>query len=430
MTNSASAIFIKQFRDVSKNPDVLSQFIIYPVMAFIMTHLIDVNMPGMPDSMFITMFAKMFAGMAFVGAVAIVIAEDIEKNSLRFLLMAGVKSHEYLLGVGGVFLSFGIIGSAAFSALMPDADFSQRLAMWLSLMLGVAASILIGAIIGMTSKNQQAATGTGQMVGFLLSFGPFLATMSQNDTLMSIFRIFYTMNFVDTYTTEIAENFAIIGANILILSLMFTIVYGKKNKGGAVVNKKAVAAILTIALIGGAAFAAFTWHNAGFISTDNAQVVTRAIPVSATNSGVLERFSLREGQNVGANEILGWVEGGEAMRSPVNGLVMRTSAVQGQWVSPAETVAVISDTSTVHIRADIEETDILDVYLGQRVYVRIDTFGRQRFIGYVTNIGTSALPDASSSRTTLLVPVEINITDDVDLSRLTGVNAEVRIPLR
>jgi len=436
MTNSTRAIFIKQFRDITKNSDVLSQFIIYPVMAFIMTSVIDMNMPGMPETYFITMFAGMFVGMAFIGAVATAIAEDIEKNSLRFLLMAGVKSHEYLLGLGGVFFSIAIIGSAVFSIMMPGASFIEMLLLFLSMTLGAAASILIGAIIGMTSKNQQEAVGMGAFVGMVVSFGPFIANMSQNDTMKRIFRIFYTMNFVDENTTrmEAIENFAIILANIAVFSLVFTFVYGKhSSRGGTIVSKKAVAYILTAAIICGAGIAGFIWYNAGFIATDNAKVATTMIPVPATGSGVLERFSLQEGQSVSTGEILGWVEGAEAMRSPVNGLVVQTNAVQGQTVSPMETVAVISDTANVHVQANIEEGDILNVYVGQKVYVRIDTFGKQQFEGYVVNIGTAAIPPEgfiTSSRATLLIPVEIHLTDDVDLARLIGVNASVHIPLR
>jgi len=437
MTNSAGAIFIKQSKDIMKNSDVLSQFIVYPVMAFIMTTVIDIGMPGMPESMFITMFAGMFVGMAFISAVAAAIAEDIEKNSLRFLLMAGVKSHEYLMGLGGVFLSIVVIGSAAFSIMLPGASFVQMLLMLFSMILGGAASILIGAIIGMTSKNQQQAIGTGALTGMIVSFGPFLANMSQNETMQNIFRILYTMNFVDDNTTvmEAVQSFGIIIANIIVFALIFTWVYGKHdsaNKGGIAVSKKAVAMILAVAIIAGAGVGAFMWYNAGFIATDNAKVATTMIPVSANGAGVLERFALQEGQQVSMDEVLGWVEGGNAMRSPVNGLVTQTNAVQGQQVSPMETVAVISYTGNVHIQANIEETDILNVRLGQRAYVRIDTFGRQRFAGYVSNIGTSALPytGLGNSRATLLIPVEITIVDNVDLDRLIGVNASVRIPLR
>ncbi|MCL2225568.1 MAG: efflux RND transporter periplasmic adaptor subunit [Defluviitaleaceae bacterium] len=434
MTNSVAAIFNKQFKDIMKNSDVLSQFIIYPVMAFVMTNLIDMNMPGMPDSYFIVMFAGMFVGMAFIGAVAIAIAEDIESNALRFLLMAGVKSHEYLLGLGGVYFVFIAIGSAAFSAMMPNASTTEMFLMFLSMAMSGIASIIIGAIIGMTSKNQQEAIGRGTFAGMIISFGPFTATMSQNDTLLRVFRFFYTMNFVDedTSTMEAVESFGIIWANILLFALIFAFVYGKReNKGGNTVSKKAIMYIVIAAVVGYAGVTGFRWHNAGFIATDNAHVATTTVPIPATGSGVLERFSLQEGQHVTAGEVLGWVEGADAMRSPVDGLVIQTHAVQGQRVSPMETVAVISDASNVHIQANIEEGDILNVYVGQKVYVRIDTFGRHQFEGRVAGIGATALPPRGfATRATLLIPVEIHLTDDVDLARLIGVNASVHIPLR
>lgn len=439
MTNSIVAIFVKQFRDVTKNSDVLMQFIIYPVMAFLMTALIDINVPGMSPSMFVTMFAGMFAGMAFISAVAVAIAEDIENNSLRFLLMAGVKSHEYLMGIGGVFFVIGAVGSVAFAVIMPEAESLHRVLLFFSMVLGVVASILIGAIIGMTSKNQQEALSYGSLSGILISFGPFIANMSGNRTLQNIFRIFYSMNFIDETVDAVGsvENFAIITMNILVLALVFIYVYSKNdstNKGGAAVNKKAVTAILMIAIVGFVGFRAFMWHNAGFIATDNATVATTMIPVNASGAGVLERFSLQEGQLVNAGDLLGWVEGQEAMTAPVTGLVMQTNAVQGQRVLPMETVAVISDMSAIHIRANIQETDILRVFPGQGVYVRVDTFGQQQFSGYVASIGTSTLTETSlfggNTRNTLLIPVEINLLDDVDLSRLIGVNASVRIPLR
>ena len=109
MSNATKAIFIKQFQDILKNSGVMIQFLIFPLIAFLMTNVFDIGMPGMPDSFFITMQAGMFVGMAVVSATASAIAEDREKNSLRFLLMAGVKSHQYLAGVGGVVLAFSFI---------------------------------------------------------------------------------------------------------------------------------------------------------------------------------------------------------------------------------------------------------------------------------------------------------------------------------
>lgn len=45
---------------------------------------------GMDDNHFVTMFATMFIGMSLISAVSAVIAEDREKKSRRFLMIAGV----------------------------------------------------------------------------------------------------------------------------------------------------------------------------------------------------------------------------------------------------------------------------------------------------------------------------------------------------
>jgi len=438
--NSAKAIYIKHFRDVMKNSGVLITFIMFPAMAFLMTNVVDATMPGMSETFFVTMFAGMFVGMAIIAAIAPAIAEDRERNSLRFLLMAGVKSHEYLMGIGGVFLTFSLAGCIAFAIIMPDASLTQMFVMALSMFLGCAASILLGAIIGMVAKNEQEAISISSVAGLVVSFGPFIANITQNDMLLRIFGFLYTMNFADAdmRTSDIIQSFGVILANVLVLAFVFAFIYGKKdsaNKGGfdmKNINKKTKSAIAAVAVIGGIAMVIFNWHNAGFVATDNAHIGTTMIPISANGNGMLERFSLQEGQTVSTDEVLGWVEGGEAMRSPVDGVVIQTSAVQGQFVSPMETVAVISDINSVHVQANVEETDILNIQVGQRAYVRIDAFGRQRFAGYVTNVGRITLPDDSfgSSRTTLLIPVEIKIIDDVNLDRLIGANASVRIPIR
>ena len=94
------AIFTKQAKDLLKNPMVLVMFIIFPAVAFIMTMLID--MEGfLNNNLFVTMMAAIFAGMGLITASAEAIAEDTERKSLRFLVLAGVKPHQYLLGVGG-----------------------------------------------------------------------------------------------------------------------------------------------------------------------------------------------------------------------------------------------------------------------------------------------------------------------------------------
>ena len=211
----------------------------------------------------------------------------------------------------------------------------------------------------------------------------------------------------------------------------------KKGKGAII-----FLLILTLALAGGAGIGGyFLWRNAGYLTTDNARVTTNLFAVTANMPGQLERFTLYEGRYVRENEILGWVENGEALRSPFDGLVIYSSAVQDQIVSPMETLAVIADTQNIHIRANIEETDISRIQRGQHVIVTIDVFGNRQFNGYISDIGRITQAELTGAtlffntggnftRVTHLIPVEITITDDINLDNFIGVNARVRIPLR
>jgi multidrug resistance efflux pump len=122
-------------------------------------------------------------------------------------------------------------------------------------------------------------------------------------------------------------------------------------------------------------------------------------------------------------------------------LVMHTSATQGQSVLPGEPLAVIADTSLIHIQANITETDITRLTIGQRVYVTIDPLSGQQFTGHITEIGRITTAELSGqamffntggtfTRVTHLIPVKITIADNVNLDNFIGVNARVRIPLR
>ena len=208
----------------------------------------------------------------------------------------------------------------------------------------------------------------------------------------------------------------------------------KKGKWKAV-----LVLVLTLILLSGAVVGFhFVRQGGRYISTDNARITTDLITVSSAMPGTLERFMIYEGRRVRQDEILGWIENGEAMRSPIDGLVIHTSAVQGQEVLPMAPLAVVADTGGLHIQANIEESDILRIQPGQSVYATIDAFGSRQFAGYVSRVGHITQAELTGStlffntggtftRVTHLIPVEIVILDDVDLSSLIGTNARVRI---
>ena len=210
----------------------------------------------------------------------------------------------------------------------------------------------------------------------------------------------------------------------------------KKGKG-----KVIIVMVLTLLLAGGAFFGfRFHWQNVNYISTDNARVTTNIVSVISPGVGRLERYTIFEGMRVEQDEIIGWIENGGPLRAPIDGMVIRSHAVENQVVSPMEPVAVIADVARIHIEANIEETDILRIQRGQSATITIDALGRQQFTGYVAAIGRITQAELAGvplffntggtfTRVTHLIPVEINIIDDVDLSHLIGVNARVQISL-
>ncbi|MCL2169613.1 MAG: ABC transporter permease [Defluviitaleaceae bacterium] len=239
-----NAVFYKQLRDTLKNPFTLSQFIMYPMMAFIMSVMAVPNFEGVPEDIMsmiadnmpnmVTMMATIFAGMGLITIIPGIITEDTEKKSLRFMTMAGVKPLSYLIGVSGVMFFVSIFTSVAFSLIggFTGLDF------WIftaAMMSSVAGSIVLGAIIGVLSGAHQAAQGLALPAALILGFGPMIAQF--NDTLARILHIFYTqqLNIIADHLTmggadtPLWQSFGIMWANVAVLSLLFVLVFKKKK---------------------------------------------------------------------------------------------------------------------------------------------------------------------------------------------------------
>ena len=226
---SVQAIFTKQALDMFKNKEVLIQFIIFPLVAFVMTELVAKKNADIPDNMFVLMMSSIFTGMALVTTLSSIIAEDKERKSLRFLVIAGVKPYEYLLGIGGVVfiastlvsLTFGLMGNFS-----PE-NFGKFIVV---MMIGAVASILLGSTIGIISKNQQAAVGLAIPLAMILGFSPMISMF--NETAKKIFGVLYTQQLnvvVNDFSAALTKPLLMMLANIVILVILFVVAYTKKG---------------------------------------------------------------------------------------------------------------------------------------------------------------------------------------------------------
>ena len=96
--NHAITIFKKQIKDTLKNKAIFIQFVMFPIMTLIMNNTIQFD--EIPENFFVLLFAAMYIGMAPLVSISAIISEEKEQNTLRVLLMANVRPHESLLGIG------------------------------------------------------------------------------------------------------------------------------------------------------------------------------------------------------------------------------------------------------------------------------------------------------------------------------------------
>ena len=183
--HNTGVIIKKQIKDTLKNKTVLIQFVMFPVLTLIFENAI--NIPDMPELFFTKLFSVMYMGMAPLVAVASIIAEEKEKNTLRVLTMANVKAWEYLAGIGIYVWTICMAGAGVMATTLSSGDIPFYLGVMAA---GFIISIAIGACIGIIASNQMAATSLSLPVMLIFSFMPMLAMF--NDKIEKIAGIFYT----------------------------------------------------------------------------------------------------------------------------------------------------------------------------------------------------------------------------------------------
>ncbi|MBC7363568.1 MAG: efflux RND transporter periplasmic adaptor subunit [Candidatus Aminicenantes bacterium] len=89
--------------------------------------------------------------------------------------------------------------------------------------------------------------------------------------------------------------------------------------------------------------------------------------------------------------------------SPIDGIVtsLRVEegevAIVGTMNNPGTVLLTIADLSVMEVEVEVDETDVINVRLGQTARVKVDAFPEKVFNGKVTEIGSSALERSSLS---------------------------------
>jgi multidrug resistance efflux pump len=226
-------------------------------------------------------------------------------------------------------------------------------------------------------------------------------------------------------------------------------------------RKNVIILILVIAVACAAGIAAYYWYQGSrYISTDDSRVASNVVAVSPEIPGKVLEWRVQEGDVVQAGDVLGRQDLGAALTSgalnpqtmgavagvvaekaalkaPISGQVILSTAVVGQMAAPGMSLAVIADTDSLYVSANIKEGSISGVKTGQDVDVEIDAFRGHRFHGRVESIGRatastfSLLPSQGGggnyTKVVQVIPIKISIMDQGAARLMIGMNASVRI---
>ncbi|MCH5201521.1 MAG: ABC transporter permease [Oscillospiraceae bacterium] len=221
--NGISTVFLKQVKETLKNKAIMIQFVMFPLLAVIMENSIRID--EMPEHFFAKLFAVMFIGMAPLTCMSSVISEEKEKNTLRVLMMSNVKPVQYLLGIGSYVWIMCMIGAAVF-AVLGEYKGADLAGFMLVMAVGIILSILVGAVIGIISKNQMSATSVTVPVMMIFSFLPMLSMF--NETIEKIAKITYSQQInilVNSNFENVSNSIVVLAINFILATLLFFIAY-------------------------------------------------------------------------------------------------------------------------------------------------------------------------------------------------------------
>jgi membrane fusion protein, multidrug efflux system len=127
------------------------------------------------------------------------------------------------------------------------------------------------------------------------------------------------------------------------------------------------------------------------------------------------------------------------IRAPTPGVIDRKFVDNGEYVTPGQRLAIMHDPTKIWIDANIKETDVRKLKIGQPVNVSVDAYPDETFLGKVAIIGNAATsefallptpnPSGNFTKITQRLPVRIAI-DQQSRKLRPGMMVEVNIDIR
>jgi multidrug resistance efflux pump len=204
--------------------------------------------------------------------------------------------------------------------------------------------------------------------------------------------------------------------------------------------------IILLVLVGGG-FGGYAYYNraVNYLTTDNAQIAGQQVTIASPANGKLTDWKGNVGDKFSKDATVGTITTTDLNGKPVNmdvtlptdGTIVQNNAVPDSFVSAGTPLAQVYDLNKLWVTANIDETKIDEIAVGQDVDIFVDAFPNNTLKGKVQQIGLatagtfSLLPSTNTSgnytKVTQVVPVKVSIDDNKGVEIVPGMNVTVRI---
>jgi hypothetical protein len=223
-------------------------------------------------------------------------------------------------------------------------------------------------------------------------------------------------------------------------------------------TRRVLLPLLAVILIGVAAFGFNTYREGQmYVTTENAQLTGQPVQVGAMNAGRVDTIMPSIGASVHKGDVIaqvalpstvgmgqngqpkmGFLGAGDThvdVQAPFDGVVIAEPVAVGATVAAGQAIVTLVDPTQLWVNANIEETNVGRLKVGQTVTVHVDALGadipgRVEAVTPATANTFSLLPNSNASgnftKVTQLVPVRISVNLG-NQPLLLGANVEVKI---
>ena len=217
------------------------------------------------------------------------------------------------------------------------------------------------------------------------------------------------------------------------------------------VKKMVLINVVSLVVLVGIGLGIFYFMNQSqnYIKTDFAQIDGYKYTILSPAAGKLTDWNSSNGRTYSKDAVLGNITTANPLptnpsnftvvpvTAPSNLTIVSNTVQKDTLVGQGTPLAYAYDFNNLYVTANIDETKINDVEVGQKVDIYVDAFKSAKLQGEVSEIGLSTasefslLPqsntNANYTKVTQVIPVKITIDDAKGYKILPGMNVSVRI---